>query len=112
MDLSPSTSINQALEVLETGPGHPGYDDAWELLALCNDPDVQRAMRQAMEETFGPYPQPTGYLDSGEPHWCLSVMAKYLGIPEEELEQTVEEIQEKWGDVAGVVDTSELHKLH
>mgnify|MGYP003573376688 CR=1 FL=1 len=110
--LDAENTIQNALSIVEVGPDHPEYDEAWEYLALCENPSIRKAMRTAMEQTFGPYPPPTGYTDNGEPHWSLSVMSKYLDIPEDELTSQSIEIQERWGDKAGIVRTEELHKVH
>ena len=104
--------IQDALGIVEVGPDHPEYDQAWEYLALCENPSIRKAMRDAMEKTFGPYPDPTGYTDDGEPHWSLSVMSEYLNIPEDELTEQSIEIQERWGEKAGVVRTEDLNKVH
>ena len=104
--------LHDALCIVEAGPEHPEYDQAWEYLAICKNPSVRKAMRTAMEQTFGPYPDPTGYTNEGEPHWSLSVMSKYLDIPEEELTDQSLEIQERWGTAAGIVKTEDLHKVH
>ncbi len=104
--------LHDALSIVEAGPEHPEYDQAWEYLALCKNPSVRKAMRTAMEQTFGPYPSPTGYTNEGEPHWSLAVMSKYLGIPEEELTAQSMEIQDRWGEAAGIVRTEDLNKVH
>ena len=104
--------INHALCIIDEGPEHPEFDSAWEYLAVSNHPKVRSAMRLAMEETFGPYPLPTGYNDAGEPYWETSVMSRYLGIPVEDLEETATELQEKWGPYVGVLDSRELHRVH
>ncbi|MBF0455219.1 MAG: hypothetical protein HQL72_10445 [Magnetococcales bacterium] len=105
-------TIQDALGIVEAGPEHPEYDLAWEYLALCENPSIRHAMRTAMEQTFGPYPPPTGYTDDGEPHWSLAIMSSYLNIPEEELTTQSLEIQERWGEKAGIVRTEELNKVH
>ncbi|MBF0382013.1 MAG: hypothetical protein HQL69_13400 [Magnetococcales bacterium] len=104
--------LQDALGIVEAGPDHPEYDQAWEYLALCKNPSIRKAMRSAMEQTFGPYPAPTGYTDDGEPHWSLAVMSKYLDIPEDELTSQSLEIQERWGEKAGIVRTEDLNKVH
>ncbi|MBF0357921.1 MAG: hypothetical protein HQL70_04885 [Magnetococcales bacterium] len=104
--------LQDALCIVEAGPEHPEYDMAWEYLALCQNPSIRKAMRVAMEQTFGPYPAPTGYTDEGEPHWSLAVMSKYLDIPEDELTAQSMEIQERWGEEAGIVRTEDLNKVH
>ena len=104
--------ILDALGIVESGPDHPDYDQAWEYLALCKNPSIRQAMRTAMEQTFGPYPPPTGYTDDCEPHWSLSVMSKYLNIPEEELTEQSMDIQDRWGERAGIVRTEDLNKVH
>ncbi|MBF0447376.1 MAG: hypothetical protein HQL67_04160 [Magnetococcales bacterium] len=111
-NLDAENTIQDALGIVEAGPEHPDYDQAWEYLALCENPSIRDAMRTAMEQTYGPYPLPTGYTDSGEPHWSLSVMSEYLNIPEEELTAQSLEIQERWGEKAGVVRTEDLNKVH
>lgn len=115
-DIMPSPNetqqINEALQIVENGPTHPEYDTAWEYLAISNHCEIRRAMRLAMEETFGPYPSPTGYSDAGEPYWEVEIMSKYLGIPVDQIEDTVMELQEKWGADAGVLDSRKLHRIH
>lgn len=107
-----STWIDQALTILEVGPQHPAFDDAWEYLAMSKEPMVRTAMRTAMEEIFGPHPPPTGYSDDGEPFWRTSIIADYLNMPEESIIDTAMEMKEKWGDMAGVASTRELHPVH
>ena len=104
--------LHDALGIVEAGPEHPKYDQAWEYLALCKNPSIRQAMRTAMEQAFGPYPAPTGYTDDGEPHWSLAVMSKYLDIPEDQLTSQSLEIQERWGEEAGIVRTEDLNKVH
>ncbi|MBF0417134.1 MAG: hypothetical protein HQL86_02670 [Magnetococcales bacterium] len=104
--------INQALAIVEAGPEHPAFDDAWEYLAMSKEPQVRQAMRQAMEEIFGPHPPPTGYDDLGEPYWRTTVIAEYLNIPEDEIIETAYEMKEKWGYSAGVAQTRDLHAVH
>ncbi|MBF0128056.1 MAG: hypothetical protein HQM02_12715 [Magnetococcales bacterium] len=104
--------IDQALSIVEVGPGHPAFDDAWEYLAMSKEPSVRMAMRMAMEETFGPHPPPTGYDDTGEPFWRTSIIAAYLNMPEESIIDTAMEMQEKWGEMAGVASTRDLHPVH
>ncbi|MBF0295046.1 MAG: hypothetical protein HQL96_07630 [Magnetococcales bacterium] len=104
--------INQALSIVEAGPRHPAFDDAWEYLAMSKEPAVRLAMRTAMEEIFGPHPQPTGYAEDGDPYWRTSLIAAYLDMPEEEIIATALEMQEKWGEMAGVADTADLHPIH
>ncbi|MBF0096324.1 MAG: hypothetical protein HQM04_12780 [Magnetococcales bacterium] len=110
------TSLTQplqtALQIVEDGPQHPDFDAAWETLALSKHSDIRLAMRMAMEETFGPYPTPTGYSDEGEPFWSIEVMSRYLGIPVEQIHATALEMQEKLGADAGVTETSKLHRVH
>lgn len=112
--MTPDTAqqIDHALRIIEDGPAHPEFGHAWEYLAISDHSQIRAAMRLAMEETFGPYPPPTGYSDAGEPFWRASIMSKYLGIPVEELEETIEELQEKWGADVGVMETSKLHRVH
>lgn len=105
-------TLQVALGIVEAGPDHPEYEEAWEFLALCKHPAIQQAMRAAMEEAFGPYPPPTGYTDEGEPHWSLAVMSEYLKISEEELTDQSLEIQQRWGARAGVLRTDQLNKVH
>jgi hypothetical protein len=105
-------TIQDALGIVESGPKHPEYEQAWEYLAICENPSIKKAMRSAMEQTFGPYPPPTGYTDGGEPHWSLAVMSKYLNIPEEELTTQSLEIQERWGERGGIVRTEDLNVVH
>ena len=109
---SPDSILHDALCIVDSGPEHPEYEQAWEYLAICETPSIRKAMRTAMEQTFGPYPAPTGYTDAGEPHWSLSVMSKYLDISEEELTSQSHEIQERWGEKAGIVRTEDLNKVH
>lgn len=104
--------IDVALNILGEGPQHPAFDDAWESLAMCPDPQIQHAMRMAVEETFGPYPQPIGYTDAQEPFWDVDEMSRYLGIDKEELLDTAREIEDKWGAKTAMRDSSELHLLH
>lgn len=104
--------INHALQIVEDGPAHPEFNTAWEYLAISNHVKIRAVMRIAMEETFGPYPPPTGCSDAGEPYWETSIMSQYLGIPIAHLEETVIELQEKWGPDAGVLDSSSLHRVH
>ena len=112
MTLDMTQRINDALRIVEDGPTHPEFDAAWEYLAISNHSEIRMAMRHAMEETFGPYPTPTGYSDSGEPYWDAGVMSEYLGIPVEQIEETASELQEKWGAEAGVLDVEKLHRIH
>lgn len=113
-DMTPDTTydLNHALKVVENGPAHPEFDTAWEYLAMSNHATIREAMRLAMEETFGPYPLPTGYNHAGEPYWDVGVMSQYLGIPQDQLEDTVSDIQEKWGPQAGILETSALNRVH
>ncbi len=104
--------LNQALSIVEVGPNHPAYDDAWEYLAMSSDPSVRQAMRMAMEEVFGPHPPPTGYNDQGEPFWRTGIIAEFLNVPEDEIIDCAMEMKDKWGYAAGVADTSELHQVH
>ena len=104
--------INNALRIVETGPDHPGFKDAWECLALCQNPSIRHAMRLAMEETFGPYPPPDRYTDDGEPHWNVTVMAQYLGIQVEKILESIDVLHTKWGDKIGVGESSQLHRIH
>ncbi|MBF0184478.1 MAG: hypothetical protein HQM06_08820 [Magnetococcales bacterium] len=104
--------LQEALQIVEDGPQHPDYDAAWETLALSKQSDIRQAMRLALEETFGPYPTPTGYSDEGEPFWSIEIMSRYLGIPVEQMHATALEMQEKWGPDVGVMETSKLHRVH
>ncbi|MBF0427823.1 MAG: hypothetical protein HQL94_02775 [Magnetococcales bacterium] len=104
--------IDQALSIVEVGPEHPAFDDAWEYLAMSKEPAVREAMRMALEEIFGPHPLPTEYNDDGEPYWRTSIIAAYLNIPEEEIIETALEMQEKWGYSAGVASSHDLHSVH
>lgn len=104
--------LDQALSIVETGPQHPAFDDAWEYLAMSKDANVRQAMRMAMEEIFGPHPPPTGYDDEGEPYWRTGIIANYLDIPEEQILDCAMEMKEKWGYAAGVASTSDLHLIH
>ncbi|MEO5331216.1 MAG: hypothetical protein H7839_04270 [Magnetococcus sp. YQC-5] len=104
--------IDQALSIVEIGPQHPGFDDAWEYLAMSKEPVVRHAMRMAMEELFGPHPTPTGYDDAGEPYWRTSIIAKYLNIPEDQIIDCAMEMKDKWGYDAGVASTRDLHPVH
>lgn len=112
MITSDTHQINQALHIVEEGPEHPEFDAAWECLALSKHAEIREVMRLAMEETFGPYPVAAGYSDAGEPYWETAVMSEYLGIPLEDLEDTVMGLQEKWGADVGVRDSRELHRVH
>ena len=104
--------LNDALHIVGDGPSHPDFGAAWEYLAISNHSEIRKAMRLALEETFGPYPPPTGYSDAGEPYWETSIMSKYLGIPVEQIEKTALELQEKWGPEVGVMETEQLHRVH
>ncbi|MBF0461181.1 MAG: hypothetical protein HQL87_07280 [Magnetococcales bacterium] len=104
--------LNTALQIVGDGPEHPDFDTAWECLALSKHAAIRAAMRQALEETFGPYPPPTGYSDAGEPFWETTVMARYLGIPVDQINETALEMQEKWGADVGVLETEKLHRIH
>ncbi|MBF8271437.1 MAG: hypothetical protein HW380_542 [Magnetococcales bacterium] len=104
--------IETALTILEKGPRHPAFDDAWEYLAMSPNPQIRHAMRLAVEETFGPYPQPLGYSENQEPFWDLEEMSRYLGVRSEELLETAQEIEEKWGEKSAMRDSAELHLLH
>lgn len=104
--------IDQAISIVEAGPQHPAFDDAWEYLALSREPSVRLAMRLAVEEIFGPHPPPTGYDDSGEPFWRTGIIAEYLNMPEEQIIDTAMEMKDKWGDSSGVAATSDLHRVH
>ncbi|MEO5377220.1 MAG: hypothetical protein H7832_05485 [Magnetococcus sp. DMHC-6] len=61
---------------------------------------------------MAPPPTPTGYDDDGEPYWRIDIMAKHLGIPEEELQDTALEVYDRWGEHAGVMETSLLNRIH
>ncbi|MEO5339071.1 MAG: hypothetical protein H7837_00940 [Magnetococcus sp. MYC-9] len=104
--------LDEALQIVGDGPSHPDFDAAWECLALSNHAEIRQAMRLALEATFGPYPTPTGYSDDGEPYWETTVMARYLGIPVEQINATAMELQEKWGAEIGVLDSDQLHRVH
>ncbi|MBF0368244.1 MAG: hypothetical protein HQL52_02205 [Magnetococcales bacterium] len=104
--------IEEVLRVIEDGPDHPGYDDAWEFLAKSRNPVVRKAMRMALEEIYGSPPPPTGYDDEGEPYWRTAVMAEHLGVDEEELTDNAMELREKWGDASGVMETKKLNRVH
>lgn len=106
------SELNSALSIVETGPSHPEFDGAWEYLAVSSDPAIRQAMRQAMEETFGPYPTPTGYSDDGDAHWDISILSKYLGIPVDKIEETALELQEKWGTNSGIMESEHLNLVH
>ncbi len=112
MTLDVTQQINDALQIVEDGPTNPAFDAAWEYLAITNHSEVRAVMRLAMEETFGPYPPPSGCNDTGEPYWEIGVMSEYLGIPMDQIEQTATELQEKWGTCAGVMDVEKLHRIH
>ena len=105
-------TIDTALNIVGKGPQHPSFDDAWEFLAMCPDPRIRHAMRLAVEETFGPYPQPLGYSEHQEPFWDLEEMSRYLGVSREELLESAQEIEEKWGEKTVMRDSTELHLLH
>ncbi|MBF0414267.1 MAG: hypothetical protein HQL78_06240 [Magnetococcales bacterium] len=107
-----SAHLEVALDILGKGPHHPSFDDAWEYLAMCPDPTIQLAMRQAVEEAFGPYPKPIGYSDDQEPFWDVDEIARYLGIAAEELIETARDVEEKWTGRTVMKDSSELHLLH
>ncbi|MBF0161836.1 MAG: hypothetical protein HQL88_06075 [Magnetococcales bacterium] len=104
--------LNAALQIVGDGPEHPEFDSAWAALALSDHAEIRRAMRLAMEETFGPYPPPTGYSDEGEPYWETAVMSRYLGIPVEQLDATALELREQWGPLVGVMESEQLHRVH
>ncbi|MBF0584140.1 MAG: hypothetical protein HQL80_07895 [Magnetococcales bacterium] len=104
--------LSDALQIVGDGPTHPEFDAAWACLALSDHQEIRAAMRLALEETFGPYPPPTGYSDSGEPYWETAIMAKYLDIPLDQIDTTVLELREKWGEAVGVVETEKLHRVH
>ena len=104
--------LHEALKIVEDGPSHPDFDSAWECLAVTDHVAIRTAMRLAMEETFGPYPPPTGYSDAGEPFWATAIMSKYLGIPVEQIEATALELQDKWGSQVGIMETDKLHRVH
>ena len=104
--------LNNALQIVGDGPAHPDFDTAWECLALSRHTEVRAAMRQALEETFGPYPPPTGYSDEGEPYWETTIMSQYLGIPLEQINETALDLQDKWGADVGVMETEKLHRIH
>lgn len=104
--------LSRALHVVSDGPEHPDFESAWACLALSNHSEIRQAMRLALEETFGPYPPPTGYSTEGEPFWETAVMSKYLNIPIDQVDATAMELREKWGPSVGVVETEELHRVH
>ncbi|MBF0187782.1 MAG: hypothetical protein HQL50_07640 [Magnetococcales bacterium] len=103
--------LGQALDVLEAGPYSPGYNEAWGRVAQSKDPIIQSALRETLEETYGPLPAPTGYSDDGEPYWDTDIMARYLRIDESYVEELAEETLDRWGDDAGVKHVSSLHKI-
>lgn len=104
--------LSSALHIVSDGPEHPDFDAAWEYLALSNHSEIRQAMRLALEETFGPYPPPTGYSTEGEPYWETAIMSKYLDIPIDQVDATAMELKEKWGSAVGVVETEKLHRVH
>ncbi len=109
---TPRLELNDALQIVGDGPTHPDFDSAWECLALSKQTEIRLAMRLALEETFGPYPLPTGYDDAGEPYWETAVMSAYLGIPVAQIDATARELQERWGPEIGVTETEKLHRVH
>lgn len=112
MTPSMTLQLDDALHIVGDGPTHPDFAAAWECLAISNHHEIRKAMRLALEETFGPYPPPTGYSDSGEPYWETSIMSKYLGIPVDQINKTAMDLQDKWGPEVGVMRTEQLHRVH
>jgi hypothetical protein len=104
-------TLEAALLIMAEGPDDTRYDAAQEYILHDRDPQVQRLLRQAMEEAYGPLPQATGYSDSGEAFWRTGDIAAYLGMPVDELDTFVHELRDDYG-AAGIADTRTLHTVH